>query len=357
MSDIFRKILIEDAARINVSQITWKQVKQGHRRTRTKTDWKRGLLIYGASAAILLIVAIGASGFVSPVMAKVLQKIPIIGELYSFNDPKLNQYSSETNLSVTDKGITISVPKVYYDGKRLFLIYTIQVPEGYEPIPNRPQIMIPFDKVQMNGKRLSGGATSWDSLESKNMYRGYIEYSRASDQILENGTLTIPIDQVGKVKGSWMLSVPVSNTTVYKTIEAPFPKNASATYDGITLTVNKVSKGPVYTDISMELRQTLQANGKPKSKMNLVDSFGVPMMFNVVDTNHQFINPAYINYDEHFKEVGNEKIWNFTIECKTPPSDVKTIVIEPVLLVLHKEGVTEGNCPKIPQLAVTVPLD
>ena len=366
MSDIFRKALMEDAARINVPQMTWKQVKQGHRRARGKAFWKRRLFVYAAGAAVLLIMAVGASGFVSPVMAKALQKIPIIGELYWSLNPKLNQYASETDISVTDKGITFSAQKIYYDGKRLSILYAIQVPEGYIPAPDvQLKILLDIDnKVQLDGKPLwdySGfkilGASSTDSLVSKNMYGGYLSYHLASDQTIpQDSILTIPVKQIGTVKGDWTLSVPVSGTAINSGAEIIFPQNASISYDGITLTVSKVIKGPVYTDISMQLRQALQADGKPVSKMSLVELFGVPMEFNILDINHQFISGARIN-DQHFKEVGSEKIWDFTIECKTPSSDVKTIVIEPILMVLYKKGVTEGNCPTIPQLAVTVPFN
>ena len=373
MSDMFRKALMEDAARINVSQMTWKQVKQGHRRSRGKAVWQRRPLVYGV-AAVLVLMAIGVSGFVSPVMAAMLQKIPIIGELYSFNNSKLDQYASYVNSSATDKGITVSIPKVYYDGMRLDIIYAIQVPEGYEPALESPQITTPVyipDSVQLNGTPLSGfkieSAGTGDSLVSTNMYRGELYYFLASDQVPQNAMLTITINQVGTVEGNWTLSVPVSGTEINEAIETVFPENSSATYDGITLTANKVSKGLVYTDISMQLRQTLQANGKPKGTMtldnsfgvptdfNIQYSFGVPMLFNVLDINHQFMESTDIHH-QHFQEVGNEKIWDFTIHCITPSNNVESIVIEPVLLILHEEGVT-GNCPDIPQLAVTVPLN
>ncbi len=330
-------------------------VKQGHRRTRGKAAWQRRALVYGV-AAVLVLMAIGVSGFVSPVMAAMLQKIPIIGGLYSFNGPKLNHYASDVNSSANDKGITVTVPKVYYDGRRLLLIYIIEVPEGYEPIYGS-QINLATTKIQLNGKPLSfQSVVGMDSLVSTNMYRGDVGWDLSSDQAPQNSMLTIPIDQVGPVKGNWTLSVPISSTEVNKTIDTAFPQNASTTYDGITLTANKVSKGPVYTDVSMQLRQALQTDGKPISKMSLVELFGVPMNFNVLDTNHRFMNVAYFT-DQHFKKVGNEKIWDFTIHFETPSSDVKAIVIEPILMVLYKEGVTEGNCPTIPQLAVTVPLN
>ncbi|AGL02499.1 DUF4179 domain-containing protein [Desulfoscipio gibsoniae] len=367
MSDIFRKALMEDAARINVPQMTWKQVKQGHRRARGKADWKRRLLVY-ASAAALVIIVIGGLGFVSPVMSKALQKVPIIGELYWSDNPKLSQYASEPDLSVTDKGITFSVQKIYYDGKRLNMLYAIQVPEGYIPAPDvQLKILLDIDnKVQLNGKPLwdySGfkilGASSTDSLVSKNMYGGYLSYHLASDQTIpQDSVLTIPVKQIGMVKGDWTLSVPVSGTAINSGAETMFPQNASTSYDGMTLTVSKVIKGPVYTDITMQLRQGLRADGKPVSKTSLLEDFGLPMEFRILDTNHQVIklSSPKVN-DQHFKEVGNEKIWDFTIECKTPSSDVKAIVIEPILMVLYEKGVTEGNCPTMPQLAVTVPLN
>lgn len=353
MSDIFREALMEDAARINVSQTTWQQVKQGRGSIREKTAWKRRLFVYGASAAVFLIIAIGALGFVSPVMAKVLQKVPIIGELYSFNHPKLDQYASETNSSVTEKGITVSVPKAYYDGRQLRLIYAIKVPQGYKPI-NGTQINLTTTKIQLNGKPLSfQSAIGGDSLESKSTYRGDVYWNLSSEQMFQNCTLTIPIAQVGTIKGNWTLSVPVSSKTIDEFTETAFPQNASNTYDGITLTVNKVSKGPVDTIISMQVRQQLPANGKPKYELGFRG-----MNFVVYTPNHQVIGPGeYIGNQQHYaKKVGDEEVWETTIKCETPAKDVKSIIVEPVLVKYAEEGET-GNCPHLPQLAVTVPLD
>ena len=371
MSDIFHKALVEDAARIKVSPKTWEQVKQSHGCKPKKTNWKRRLFTYGACAAILLIVAIGISGFVSPVMAKVLQKVPVIGELYWSLSQKLNQHATETDISATDKGITVSAEKVYYNGKQFNIIYAIQVPEEYIPT-SQPQLQFfsldkfTLDKEQprLNGKPFtmdySGlkmlGGNSTDSLVSPNMYRGYINYRLALDQVIpQKGTLTIPIHQVGAVKGNWSLSIPVSGVAINNATKTVFPQNASTTYDCMTLTVNEVSKGPVYTYISMQLRQTLGADGEPQSTTNLVELFGVPMEFAILDINHQYLNFADLN-GQDYKKVGNEKIWDFTIRCNTPPSDVEAIIIEPILLVLYEEGVTEGNNPRIPELAVTVPI-
>ncbi|MDF9409937.1 MAG: hypothetical protein A4E52_01318 [Pelotomaculum sp. PtaB.Bin013] len=352
MSDMFHKALMEDAARINVSQMTWKQVKQSHRRARGKADWKRRLLVYAASAAVLLILAIGVSGFVSPVMAKMLQKVPIIGELYSFNNLKLDQYASYVNSSATDKGITVTVPKAYYDGRRLLLIYAIEVPEGYEPIYGS-QINLATTKIQLNGKPLSfQSAVGMDSLASANMYRGDVGWDLSSDQAPQNSMLTIPIDQVGTVKGNWTLSIPVSSEAIDKDTRYEFPKDASSTYDGITITVNKVSKGPVHTTIWMQVCQQLPVNDKPKYELGFRG-----MDFVVYTPSRQALGGWYIGNQQYYaKKVGDEEVWDVTIQCKTPPNDIKSIIIEPVLSVEAKDGVT-GNCPHLPQLDVTIPLN
>ncbi len=350
MSDIFHEALMEDAARINVTQITWAQVKQSHKRTFRKVNWKRRLFVYTASAAILAIVAIGASGFVSPVMAKALQKIPIIGKLYSFTCiPERNQYASDANPSITDKGITVSVPKVYYDGKRLYLIYAIQVPQGYKPI-NVTQVDLAGTKILLNGKPLSfESAQGGDSLVSTNMYRGDVSCNLLYEQAPQSGTLTIPIHEVGKIKGNWTLSVPVSSKAINKATKTVYPKNASTTYNGITITVNKITKGPIYTDILMQVRQPLRMNSRLKFKMPLNG-----MVFGVFTPNRQGIGGEFIGIHKPSTKVGNEEVWDdVTIQCKTPPDNVKFIIVEPTLLI---EGVT-GNSPNIPQLDVTVPLN
>ncbi len=347
MSDIFRKALMEDAARINVSQMTWKQVKHGYRRAREKADWKRRLLVYAASAALLLIMAIGVSGFISPVMAKALQKIPIIGELYSFTYiPKLNQYASDANPSVTDKGITVSAPKAYYDGYQIRLIYAIQVPEGFEPV-DVAQINLTTTKILLNGKPLSiDGATGKDSLVSPNTYRGDIIWYLSSNQVSRSGMLTIPIDKVGTIIGNWTLSVPVSSEAIDNAVKTLYPKDASSTYDGITITVNKVCKGPVYTTISMQVRQPLQMNSRLPFHMPLNG-----MALIVLTPSRQDLAGEFIGSLPPSKKVGNEEVWDdLTMQCITPSDDVKSIIVEPVLL-----GLEESK--NIRQLDVTVPLN
>jgi|GEM_PF-5937158 len=352
MSDVFREALMEDAARIDVSQMTWQQVKQGRGRIRKKNDWRRRLFFYGVGAAGFLIIAIVASGFVSPVMAKALQKIPIVGELYAFDHPKLDQYASEVNTSATDQGITVSVSKAYYDGRQLYLIYAVEVPEGYKPT-NLPQINLTTTKIQLDGEPLSfQSAEGGDSLISTNIYRGDVYWDLSSEQILRNGTLTIPIHQVGTIKGNWTLSVPVSNEKIDKATHYEFPQDASSTYDGITLTVNKINKGPVHTVISMQLRQQLPANGKPKYELGLKG-----MNFVVYTPSNQALGGEYIGNQQYYAEkVGNEEVWDVTIKCETPSENVKSIIVEPVLRQEAEDGVS-GNCPHLTQLAVIIPLD
>jgi hypothetical protein len=149
------------------------------------------------------------------------------------------------------------------------------------------------------------------------------------------------------------LTVPVSSEAIDEATRYDFPKDATSTYDGITITVNKVSKGPVDTTIWMQVRQQLPADGKPKYELGFRG-----MNFVVYTPDRQALSGGYIGNQQYYaKKVGDEEIWDVTIQCETPSDDVKSIIVEPVLTVEEgKEGVT-GNSPHIPQLAVTVPLN
>ncbi|AEG60148.1 DUF4179 domain-containing protein [Desulforamulus ruminis] len=354
MSDIFHKALVKDAAHINVSKTTWEQVKQDYRHVRRVAHWKRRLLVYGTSAALVLIVVISTLGFVSPIVASALQKIPLIGDLYSFNYPKLDQYALKATTSATDKEITVTVPKAYYDGRKLSLIYIIEVPQKYKPI-DLPQINLTTTKIQLNDEPLFfQSAIGRDSLVSTNMYRGDCYWDLSADQMSQNGTLTISIDQVGTIKGNWTLSVPVSSESIDAATETLFPQNVSSTYDGVTLTVNKVSKGPVDTTIWMQVRQQLPQNTKPKYKLGFRG-----MNFVIYTPNQQVIGPGkYVGKQQHHaKKIGDKEVWDIVIQCDTPSKDVKSIIVEPVLTIEDDEEGKTQYCPHLPQLAVTVPLN
>ncbi|MCL6445033.1 MAG: DUF4179 domain-containing protein [Alicyclobacillus sp.] len=355
MSDPIREVLMEDAARIQVTPMTWQQVYK--RSATVRHDWsrrqrKRRVRGYGAGAAVLALLMLGASGFVSPAMAATLHKIPVIGSLYSFEIPRMNQYASNDDPSVTDHGITISVPKVYYDGAQLDMIYEIQVPQGYHPLAGS-QIGLP-DNVLLNGKPLSFESVQGaDSLVSENTYRGEIDWNLSSAENPQNGTLTLSIGQVGTVRGNWTLSVPISGAAVANATHSMELQGVSRSAYGITLTAKRVSIGPVWTTVAMEMRQPLQADGKPRYEMSYRDfEFGA-------SARNKGIWISYVGSVPNAKIIGSQAVWDFTLRFETQPNDVKSVMVEPVWFGSTPGPVQDngsGFLPKLSQLALTVPL-
>lgn len=366
MSDDIRRALIAEANQLEVSDRTWEQVKarsmaerprRGNGRRRVKGRW----LTYGSSAAALVIIGIGVSGFVSPVMAATLHKIPVIGALYSFNIPQMNQYATKTDPSVTDHGITISVPKAYYDGTNLAVIYKIQVPESYQRLSGKgTQIpSLQSTKVTLNGKPLAFQSEQWsDKLTSKGTYSGNIYWNLSSRSMPKSGRLIIPIEQIGTVKGHWTLSIPVSDIAIQKATNTVSAKQTSSTYDGMTLTVKKVTKGPVWTNFSMELSQPLQANGEPKYEMGFNG-----WSFFVTPRGAEHGGIGYLTSQQIPRVVGNKEIWDVSIQWRTPASGVKYATVKPSFLKLSpsalKQAIHNSQAvpwTNLPQLNVTVPI-
>ncbi|SDX04174.1 protein of unknown function [Alicyclobacillus hesperidum] len=355
MTDQIRKALVEDASRIEVTPVTWDQVARGSefgKQSGARGKKKRHTGLYGLGAAACLVVVFGASGFVSPAMAATLHKIPVIGALYSFNVPQMNQYSTTNDVSATDQGITISVPRAYYDGNQLDITYEIQVPSGYQSLAGSQ--VRPPSEINLNGRAVSFESVQGDdSAVSSNIYSGKMEWNLSSHQFPQSGTLTIPIHQVGSVQGNWMLSIPVSSIAVTNASQSKTLTGVSSSAYGITLTATKVSQGPAFTTISMEMRQPLQANGHPKYEMS-DRTFEFGTASNITG------GISFVGSVPDEKVVGNEAVWDFTLQVQTPPSNVKSIPVEPVWFGSTPGPVPysgSGFLPHLSQLNVTVPIN
>lgn len=354
MSDKFHRILVEDASRIDVPQMTWKEVRAKATNSTSIKRKRNRWVAYVASASALAIIAVGVSGFVSPVMAATLRKIPIIGALYSFEMPQMNQYATTADPSVTDQGITVSVPKAYYDGHHLDVIYKIQVPKAYKRLPGSQ--ISSFRSVKLNGKPLSfESLESNDALASADTYSGNVGWNLAFSQLPKSGALMIPIDQIGAVKGHWTLFIPVSDISVTKATHTNSPQGATSIYEGIIFSITKVSKGPVWTTMDMRISQPLQANGQPKYEMGYLG-----WSFLVTPQTEKLGHIGYFISQTNPQKMGHEEVWDVSIQSKTPSSGVKLVTVRPSFIKsspnnVEKAAQTETGT-SVPQLDIIVPL-
>jgi hypothetical protein len=96
----------------------------------------------------------------------------------------------------------------------------------------------------------------------------------------------------------------------------------------------------------MQVRQPLRMNSRLPFYMPLNG-----MVLIVLTPSRQDLAGEYIGALQPSKKFGNEEVWDdVTMQCITPSDDVKSIIVEPVLLGLEKSQ-------NIPQLDVIVPLN
>ncbi|UTE76625.1 DUF4179 domain-containing protein [Rossellomorea sp. KS-H15a] len=99
-----------------------------------RKDRRSEKILYSVATAILFLVILLGSGYVSPTMADVLSKIPFINSVLPFTDAGL-ETADEKGLvksigqTVDQNGISMTVTDVYYDHSRLEIGYSIPFKE------------------------------------------------------------------------------------------------------------------------------------------------------------------------------------------------------------------------------------
>ncbi|GAB1532056.1 hypothetical protein YSY22_34780 [Brevibacillus formosus] len=105
--------------------------------TKAPVRWRNAAKkwIFVATGACILFVILLAAGFSSTTMAEKLKNIPLIRSVFDmFKDETLHIAEEKglvtpTSQSVTVNGITVTVNEVFYDGTRLDIGYSIQMPK------------------------------------------------------------------------------------------------------------------------------------------------------------------------------------------------------------------------------------
>ncbi|OAT82381.1 DUF4179 domain-containing protein [Desulfotomaculum copahuensis] len=287
MSDIFREALMEDAARINVPQKTWEQVKQSYKFTslnnaisNTPLQWDTIIrkICYGFAAALIVGGLLIASGFVSPVMAKTLERIPVIKAIFNFVGDKGLQnaidkgFSTKVNRTATDKGISVTITDVLYDQGRLDIGYQVTTSRHDLSPNNYPGDMtIPLDSPGMqffaNNKPIHDTAQGTEQRMGNGRV-GLVEIYPRGD-LPETFNLQIAIHQIGKQQGQWLLTVPVSRQHTDTATKVFLPMKAE-TIGQTTIMIKKVEIAPSSTIIESVLTHPI----KEKLSWTTIDDKG-----------------------------------------------------------------------------------
>ncbi|WP_042199534.1 DUF4179 domain-containing protein [Paenibacillus camerounensis] len=100
-----------------------------------KSRWLRKVIITAASVAAAGILFISLA-FISPAMAETLKQLPFVDSVFRLAGDLGLQHANEKGMTaavhqtVTHQGVTLSVSELMYDGSRLSLVLTRNMPEN-----------------------------------------------------------------------------------------------------------------------------------------------------------------------------------------------------------------------------------
>ncbi|MDZ5471592.1 DUF4179 domain-containing protein [Bacillus sp. 31A1R] len=206
-------------------------------------------MIYSSSAAMLGIGLLAGSAFVSPTMAKVVSNIPVIGSIFNeIGDKGLQTASIEgltqqVNQTVKNKGISLSINEVLYDGTRLSLAYT------HESLLALGDLERPVIKI--NGKEINFASSNKGALESPSKYNGILEIM-PTEELPAGFDMSITFDSVGVIPGKWAYKFPVELSNEVEVVRP----NISTDLLGAKLTIDAIKSGPAGLDLHASIKNS-----------------------------------------------------------------------------------------------------
>lgn len=223
------------------------------------------------AAASVLGVAIFASGFVSPVMADSIKKIPLFGSLFSSIESDIGLrtagdlgLTSAGNSSIAYEDITLDVTETVFDGTRAAFLVNITAPnlkEGqYDNGKEVVQLSQAIDNITLHingrgqddpGSKLSGGLFYSAVGEAHpNML--------LFEQVFDTGGSTASASMPDSFQAE--VSVSLQGIDHEFKLEVPFHKtshniiniqpNVAQTMDDITVSISDISMTPLTTRLS-----------------------------------------------------------------------------------------------------------
>lgn len=265
------------------------------------------------------------SGFVSPIMASVLQEIPFVGSV--FQRQELHQYVRETALktasengmtaqvlqAVSDNGITLQIQEVMYDGDRLSIGYIQQVEDGFSGRHG----FIDGIKFKIDGKPYADrvGGSGPLPIDSQTGI-GQISLLPFKQKLPDEFELTIEVANVDGVKGHWDFSIPIKKTVSGTKSWMPM---RSATDGETTLLIKKIGfkSGTGTMDVELVYRRPAAKAQDPMYDILAITDTGMEFK------PYEMVGDGYVEDDTHI-QLG---IFQFKVPFVTP----KSITFRPYL--------------------------
>lgn len=228
MDGMIRQVIQQEANRCPVQSIPWDNIcNRALDNVISNTSLQHNTIIrkigYGFAAAVIISGLLVASGFISPVIARTVERIPVVKSVFDFYGAKwglqttLNkEFSTTLKTTATDKDISVTITDVLYDKGRLIIGYTVMTSRPDLYLRHMPSYFIPLPialgspgmQFFINGKAIHDTANgTCEKMGNGNV--GIVDIYPHGD-LPERFNLQIAIHQIGTQQGEWLFTVPVS---------------------------------------------------------------------------------------------------------------------------------------------------
>lgn len=232
------------------------------------------------AAAVLLFIGLIGSTYLSPVMAKSLSTIPVVGSLFAKvgdigqQNAGLHGLTSPLHASIETPKASLAFEGVVYDGNRLSLSYVVS--RNSEGKWTKKEIGSLLDglALQVNGKRLGNYSLSERGERmNKDEYAGIITMVPGRS-LPDHFQLKVIVHKLDDESGKWTAQFPVK-----KVAGDSFLLHQAKTEGKRTIQLNKVTFGATSTDIAFQLKEPkslwdLENKGKANLSYELYDDHG-----------------------------------------------------------------------------------
>ncbi|WP_397540087.1 DUF4179 domain-containing protein [Rummeliibacillus pycnus] len=274
-------------------------------------------------SCVAMIVLIIGSGFISPTMANVLAKVPLLDSIFnSSGEPGLRvalEDDNRVNLNktITSNGVSITIKDIIYDGSRIAFSFTQDQESEIAPL------QIEIDNKVINFSESYKGKAI-DNGEFEGLIQAFPE-----EKLPNKFHMVVKIHQIGKTKGDWQFETDMKKSNNHN---MELANGQKATIDGIKYKVKKfeVADTGVHLQLEFDAEMEELLNEKRSLMLHVLDQNGQPLSINHMSGTGTESGTMM----EYYLDPLGDNIKNVTI---SPYSIPTTIQIKGVKATLHKE--------------------
>jgi hypothetical protein len=225
--------------------------------TQNSKSGMRKFVLIPSLLGVMLILLMG-SGFISPAMANVLHKIPVVGVIYNdfaldigLENAKKLGITEHVQKSDSSNKVELTITDVFYDGTTLSFAYRLKNNNFQEWEEQRFLILDGKKEFSFNGSKVHGGFDEKFKKTKDNEYEGTVNIYPMDFPKEDNFTLGIHLTELQGMTGKWEIKVPVSKKKVKDSVKA-FSPNYKTSGIGAEILIKSVDFTPTGIGLTTE---------------------------------------------------------------------------------------------------------